>query len=293
MVINIISKCTGLLFICSTIFPSYFSLLSNFYKPKADLFLRPTTQNLEVPKIIIPTIGFGKEGIAKSSDIKQIFDHIGDLKGDNENDYDLQKRADFNLNVGRALEVLRRELPMVFYVSNIDFSIFANQITVCDGGIHNKMTVQKQLYSTVVKSLRVASSISFTNPSMNVKKIEYIESCRTIQCLVDVVLPDTIRIEGQSLWEGLFYFGLDHQGLIETHIFDRKISNLRPSSLVSPKLYPWLRAAPTWNPELISVGSGTGAGGGWGGEITPVPVPSYATVSSESSLFEETVGDAL
>jgi hypothetical protein len=246
-----------------------------------------------MPKIIIPTIGFGKEGIAKSSDIKQIFDHIGDLKGDNENDYDLQKRADFNLNVGRALEVLRRELPMVFYVSNIDFSIFANQITVCDGGIHNKMTVQKQLYSTVVKSLRVASSISFTNPSMNVKKIEYIESCRTIQCLVDVVLPDTIRIEGQSLWEGLFYFGLDHQGLIETHIFDRKISNLRPSSLVSPKLYPWLRAAPTWNPELISVGSGTGAGGGWGGEITPVPVPSYATVSSESSLFEETVGDAL
>ena len=46
----------------------------------------------------------------------------------------------------------------------------------------------------------VASSISFTSQSMNVKKIEYIESCQTIHCLVDGVLLGTIRIEGIALW---------------------------------------------------------------------------------------------
>ena len=115
----------------------------------------------------------------------------------NENNVDEKKNQDFNLNVGRALEVLRRELPMVFYVSNHDFSIFANQITVCDGSHKSRVVMQKSLYSAAVKSLRVASSVSFTYPSMNVRKIEYIASCRTIQCNVDIVLPDTIRIDGQ------------------------------------------------------------------------------------------------
>ena len=64
---------------------------------------------------------------------------------------------------------------------------------------------------------------------MNVRKIEYVDDVKTIQCLVDVVLPDSVRVDGQSVWEGMFYFGLNKQGLIETHIFDRKISNLKPA----------------------------------------------------------------
>jgi len=126
-----------------------------------------------------------------------VFNHLGDWGETQNDDLDRKKTQDFNFNVGRALETLRRELPMVFYVSNIDLSVFANQITICDGSHKNRVVMQKSLYSAAVKSLRVASSVSFTYPSMNVKKIEYIESCRTIQCNVDIVLPDTIRIEGQ------------------------------------------------------------------------------------------------
>lgn len=135
--------------------------------------------------------------IIKFSFDQNIFNHIGDWNELQSDDIDRKKQHDFNLNVGRALETLRRELPMAFYVSSLDFSIFANQIAVCDGTHKNRVVMQKSLYAAAVKSLRVAASVSFTYPSMNVRKIEYIDSCRTIQCNVDIVLPDTIRIDGQ------------------------------------------------------------------------------------------------
>lgn len=210
--------------------------------------------NFKVPSYNMPKKNFNPIFKSVSENDLIIFEHLGEYNNNDDfgNDFDTDKKNSFNLNVGRALEVLRRELPMCFFVTNLDFSIFANQITVCNGNSQSKMVMQKSLYSAAVKSLRVASSISFTSPSMNVKKIEYIESCRTIQCLVDVVLPDTIRIEGQAMWEGMFYFGLDTEGLIETHIFDRKISNLRPNPLIDVKAYPWLRASPAWTSDLIS-----------------------------------------
>ena len=162
------------------------------------------------------------------------FGHLGDAdsneSGDFIDDYDSRKKQDFNLNVGKALEVLRRELPMVFAVSNLDFSIFSNSITVNDG--KNSIGMTKSLYTAAVKSLRMASAISSMYPSMNVKKIEYLEDSRTIQCLVDVVLPDSVRVDGQAVWEGMFYFGLDPSGLINTHIFDRRISNFKPQGPV-------------------------------------------------------------
>jgi len=117
--------------------------------------------------------------------------------------------------------------------------------------------MQRNLYAAVVKSLKLASTFSFVYPSMNVKKIEYIDSCTTIQCLVDVVLPDSIRIDGQALWEGMFYFGLDSEGLIESHTFDKKISTMRPSPLLNVKSYPWLKSGPQWNGELVGAAFAT------------------------------------
>ena len=140
---------------------------------------------------------------------------------------------------------------MVFAVSNLDFSIFANTITVTDGN-GNTMPIQKSIYAAAVKSLRMASALSSMYPSMNVKKIEYVEDCRTIQCLVDVVLPDSVRIDGQAVWQGMFYFGINSEGLIESHIFDRKVSNFRPQKpIVNTQSMPWLRAAPSWSADLL------------------------------------------
>ena len=153
---------------------------------------------------------------------------------------DMKRKANYNMNVGRAQEVLRRELPMIFETSNLDFSIFADQITVTDHR-SNRASIPKSVYIGAVKSLRYASALSTLFPSMNVKKIEYIEEGSMIQCLVDVVLPDAVRLDGQQLWEGMMFFGLDEEGLINNHVFDQKISNFRPKPLAAIGSMPWLR----------------------------------------------------
>lgn len=204
------------------------------------------------------------------------FPHLGDYAPQPIDDFDAKKRAEYNLNVGRCQEVLRRELPMVFLVSDLDFSIFAPQIVVSDGQ-RSRLVMQRNLYAAVVKSLKLASTFSFVYPSMNVKKIEYIDSCTTIQCLVDIVLPDSIRIDGQALWEGMFYFGLDSEGLIESHTFDKKISTMRPSPLQNVKSYPWLKSSgPQWTGELVGAAF-----------MTPDSILSSMTKEGEDSNGQE------
>jgi len=207
-----------------------------------------------------------------------VFRHWGDLNLDVEVDPSAETKAKFNLNVGKAMETLRRELPMIFYVTNVDFSIFAPTITILDSN-QNKIVIQKNLYAAAVKSLRMATALSSLSPSMNVRSIEYIEDLRTIQCRVDVVLPDTVRVEGQAVWEGLFYFGLNHEGLIDTHIFDRKISNFKPSPPANARAYPWFRVANSiWKGQEQLAPS-------------PVPIPAYATLADQiiESLSSEPV----
>lgn len=134
-----------------------------------------------------------------------VMQHLGEYTPDSSDNRDPQN-AEYNLRVGKAVEILRRQLPLVFYLSNIDFSIFANSITVGDGSNKNKMVIKKSLYSAAVRSLKMASAFSSIHPSMNVRKIEYIEDQRTIQCLVDVVLPDTVKIDGQVISPRCFVF---------------------------------------------------------------------------------------
>lgn len=162
-----------------------------------------------------------------------------------------ERKPHFNLNVGRALEGLRRELPVFFVAHDLDYSIFANQITIIDEG-QRKMEVSKYVYQGAIKTVRMASAFSSIYPSMNVRKIEYIEDCQSIQCLVDVVLPDAIRVDGKSVWEGMFYFGLNDDGLISSHVFDRKISKKTPMP-ADARQYPWIVAANAkWDAELIA-----------------------------------------
>lgn len=212
-----------------------------------------------------------------------IFNHLGDIENpdDGADKYGRDKKAAYNMNVGHALETIRRELPMAFVLSEPDFSIFANTITVGDGN-QNKMVMPKSLYSGAVKSIRIASTWSSIYPSMNVRSIEYSEDSSTISCLVDVVLPDSVRVDGQAVWEGYFYFGLDGEGRISSHVMDRKISNLKPSPMhtVKSSTYPWLRpSAAAWSSDLL-VGAPTFSS-------SRVPSPQEVAISEiEDSLFQ-------
>jgi hypothetical protein len=161
-----------------------------------------------------------------------------------------RQMASYRLNVGRALDTLRRQLPAALAPSTLDFSIFANEISVSDGK-KNRMIIQRSLYSAGVKSMQVASSFSRVTPALNLRKIEYVEGSETIQCIVHIVLPDTIRIDGSGVWEGMFYFGLNREGLINSHIMDRKISNLHPQNS-SVDTFAWLKPRfNRWSPELV------------------------------------------
>jgi hypothetical protein len=143
--------------------------------------------------------------------------------------------SEYILNVGKALDVLVRELPLVFAVQNLDFSILSSQITVINENQHS-LVLSKEVYVTAIRGIQMASTISSTYPSVRVRKIEYIEDIKTIQCLVDIApssnqLVSTVTHNTRQdapLWEGMFYFGLNKEGLIETHIFDRKISKFNP-----------------------------------------------------------------
>ena len=142
---------------------------------------------------------------------------------------------EYILNVGKALDVLIRELPLVFAVQNLDFSILSSQITVINEN-QRSLVLSKEVYVTAIRGIQMASTLSSTYPSVRLRKIEYIEDIRTIQCLVDVgpssnqLIPTATHHTEQNtpLWQGMFYFGLNKEGLIETHIFDRKISNFNP-----------------------------------------------------------------
>ena len=153
----------------------------------------------------------------------------------NQND---NHNTEYTLNVGRALDVLVRELPLLFAVKNIDFSILSSQITVVNGNQPHSLVVSKTAYIGAIRAIQMASTVSSNYPSIHLRKIEYIEDIKTIQCLLDVALSPNHLIstvinnteqQDPLVWQGMFYFGLNKEGLIDTHIFDRKISNLKPA----------------------------------------------------------------
>lgn len=153
------------------------------------------------------------------------------------NNHNDNHNTEYTLNVGKALDVLVRELPLLFAVKNIDFSILSSQITVVNGNQPHSLVVSKTAYIGAIRAIQMASTVSSNYPSIHLRKIEYIEDIKTIQCLLDVAFSPNHLIstvinntEQQTpLWQGMFYFGLNKEGLIDTHIFDRKISNLKPA----------------------------------------------------------------
>ena len=56
----------------------------------------------------------------------------------------------------------------------------------------------------------------------------------------------------------MFYFGLNSEGLIHSHTFDRKISNMKPD-VMSVSSYPWIRSnqGANWTPDLVGAAYAT------------------------------------
>ena len=57
---------------------------------------------------------------------------------------------EYRLNIGNALNVLHRELPLVFVLKNLNFDIFSSQITVVSNT--KKISIPKKVYIASIKS---------------------------------------------------------------------------------------------------------------------------------------------
>lgn len=147
---------------------------------------------------------------------------------------------EYIVNVGNAIDVLHRDLPFLFVLKNPNFDIFSSQIMVVNN--EKKINISKDMYIASIKSLQTIASFSRNSPKINVRKIEYIEETKTIMCLVDIVLPKLINPHIENKWEGYFYFGVNENGLIKTHIFERKISTLDVELTKSKNSLHWLHS---------------------------------------------------
>ena len=155
-----------------------------------------------------------------------------------ENDPSLSN--EYIVNIGNAIDVLHRDLPFIFVLKNPNFDIFSSQIMVVNN--EKKINISKDMYIASIKSLQTIASFSRNSPKINVRKIEYIEETKTIMCLVDIVLPKLINPHIENKWEGYFYFGVNENGLIKTHIFERKISTLDVELTKSKNSLHWLHS---------------------------------------------------
>lgn len=158
------------------------------------------------------------------------------LKEKNQIENNEIENNEYILNVGTVLDVLHRELPLIFVLENINFNIFSQQINVINS--KKMISMSKPMYISSIKFIQTISSLSPMRSEINVRKIEYIEDMRTIQCLVEIITP---RLASENKWEGMFYFGLDERGLIYSHTFDRKISNLNEKMVLPIEKIPWLK----------------------------------------------------
>lgn len=136
---------------------------------------------------------------------------------------------EYIINVGSTLDILHRELPLVFVLKNPNFNIFSNKISIVNGNT-SIINVSKPIYIASIKSLKLAYSILSIQPEINVRKIEYIEDTKNIQCFVEIITSSLVT---KQKWKGMFYFGIDNKGLINSHTFDRKINVKKTPRLIS------------------------------------------------------------
>ena len=71
----------------------------------------------------------------------------------------------------KHLDVLVRELPLLFAVKNLDFSILSSQITVINGNQPHSLVVSKEVYITAIRAIQMASTrflkLSISTPTKN------------------------------------------------------------------------------------------------------------------------------
>lgn len=160
-------------------------------------------------------------------------------------------KRNFTCNVGKAIETLRDEVPLLLREAPT-LDIYSEDVILSDP--NGQILRGKNAYSVFFASLRMARRLSLTQPVVEIKSLRYLDWKNEICVRFSVELEGPLGMDPIYL-DAISVYRLNSQGLIAEHrIDDVTRLNLfqRPSLLTSlPR-------------SLV-----------WGGVRSPMPVPAW------------------
>lgn len=180
------------------------------------LFIQQSVYEIKVPNNTQKNIK--EESNNETILFSAFFRQFGSKHHDNEN---VIKKRKFDLNIGKAIDTLRHDIPLLFKESpNLD--IFAQDIKLFDPkGI---ICTGKYKYSMILNSLRIAKHIPLLDePTIEIKTLRYHKDSHEIHVkfmiIANTPIVNTIQFEAVSR------YCVNQQGLINEHHIDNVTRN--------------------------------------------------------------------
>ena len=126
-------------------------------------------------------------------------------------------KRNYTLNVGRAIETLRDEVPLMLSEA-MDLSIFSEDVTLTDRPGHAIATGKKQ-YAAFFASLRLARRVTLSNPTVEIKALRYLDWRGEISVKFQITAAAPLGMEPLS-FDAVSVYRLNEKGLIDEHRVD-------------------------------------------------------------------------
>ncbi len=156
------------------------------------------------------------------------------------------RQRERRMNVGRAIDVLREEVPLMLRAPPT-LDIFAEDVVLRDpSGV---IVRGRAAYGTFFAGLRVARRLSFSQPTVEILSLRFVEyrSEILLRLTVEVEAPfpglDPLRFDALSV------YALDAQGLVREHRID---DVTRANLFDRPSLLHALPRALSWHGGVLS-----------------------------------------
>ena len=126
-------------------------------------------------------------------------------------------KRNFTLNVGRAIETLRDEVPNMLS-QPMDLSIFSEDVMLTDRPGHAIATGKNQ-YAAFFATLRMARRLTLSSPTVEIKALRYLDWRSEISVKFTITASAPLGMEPIT-FDAISVYKLNDQGLIYEHRID-------------------------------------------------------------------------
>lgn len=184
-----------------------------------------------------------------------------------------QHDPDFYLNVGKAIDTLRTELPLYFEIGLQDFSIYDDRVALTEYSHYHFYVKGQRFYRYFLAGARSVLRFYFSNLSLNIRSFVHSSERQlvvrwtmegtsraslfqeAVKKRLGLLTADESALEN-SVYEGMFIYKFNEKGLIKEHA----VANIVPA----PRRFVPLSAIAWWQrsisiAELNSTGNGSGS----------------------------------